>query len=62
MTTVFAGVAKDPVAAAFGCPDRIGMMDLSGGYKTFCYWIKRPIGQIGALAAIGAIVFFVFKK
>ena len=54
--------AKDPIAAAFGCPDRLGMLELSEGYRTFCYWIKRPLGQLGALAVIGAIVFFVFKK
>ncbi|MCI0619255.1 hypothetical protein L0244_40310 [bacterium] len=62
MTTVFAGLAKGRVASAFGCPDTQGMADLSKGYHTFCYWIKRPIGQIGALTALGVIVYFIFKK
>lgn len=62
MATTVGNKAKDPIAAAFGCPDRIGMMELSGGYKTFCYWIKRPIGQLGLFGGLGLALFFLLKK
>lgn len=56
------GLAFDRLAALFGCPDCPGMAAIAGtGKHTFCYWIRRPIAQIGLVAGVGLLLYFLLK-
>lgn len=57
------GLASDPLARLLGCPDCKGMAALEPGpYKTLCYWIRRPMGQIALLLIIGGLIYLIMKR
>ena len=56
------GLANDPIARVFGCPDCPGMVNLSGIHKTFCYWVKRPLGQLALAGLVAGVIYLVIMK
>jgi hypothetical protein len=57
------GLAFDRLAALFGCPDCPGQASLAPGlYKTWCYWIRRPLAQVALIAGLGFAVYLMMKE